>query len=353
MQLVPTPEQDELRAAVRALLDKQAPRAVRAAVDDHAPDDRDLWRRLGTELGVLGLAVPEELGGAGAGHVERAVLAEALGRALLPSPFLGSAVLATDLLVTLDDRSGLVGALATGERVAAAARVLGPAGDVTVRAGGTLDGSAGPVVDAEGADDLLVVVDGVVHRVEAGGPGVVRTPLRTLDPTRRHARVDLDGAPASRLGTLAPEALERVRDLAAVAIAAEQAGVMGAAVERTVAYVGDRVQFGRVIGSYQAVKHGCADMYAATEQAVSAVRAAAWAADHDPAELPLAAAVARVFVGPAAFAVANAMVQYHGGLGYTWEHDAHLFYKRAKADELLAGPPAAARARLADLMDVR
>jgi alkylation response protein AidB-like acyl-CoA dehydrogenase len=351
VQLVPTPEQDELRAAVRALLDKQAPKALRATVDDHAPDDRALWRRLGSELGVLGLAVPEELGGAGAGHVERAVVAEELGRALLPSPFLGSAVLATDLLVALDDRSGLLEALATGERVAAVAGVLAPAGDVAA-ADGALRGSAGPVIDAEGADDLLVVVDGAVHHVDATASGVVRTPLRTLDPTRRHARVDLDGAAATRLGHVGDEARQRLRDLAAVAIAAEQVGVMGAAVDRTVAYVGDRVQFGRPIGSYQAVKHGCADMYAATEQAVSAVRAAAWDADHDPADLPLAAAVARVFVGPAAFAVANAMVQYHGGIGYTWEHDAHLFYKRAKADELLTGPPGAARARLAELMEV-
>ncbi|MCD2195318.1 acyl-CoA/acyl-ACP dehydrogenase [Actinomycetospora endophytica] len=351
MQLVPTSEQDELRSAVRALLDKQAPRAVRATVDDGAGYDRDLWRRLGTELGVLGLAVPEELGGAGAGHVERAILAEELGRALLPSPFLGSAVLATDLLVGLDDRSGLLGALGSGERMAAVAGVLGPAGDVSVSGGG-LRGSAGPVVDATDADDLLVVVDGVVHHLDATGPGVVRTPLRSLDPTRRHARVDLDGAAATRLGSLDSDALQRVRDLATVAIAAEQTGVMGAAVDRTVAYVSDRVQFGRVIGSYQAVKHGCADMYASTEQAVSAVRAAAWAADHDPDALPLPAAVARVFVGPAAFAVTNSMVQYHGGIGYTWEHDAHLFYKRAKSDELLSGPPGAARARLAELMKV-
>ncbi len=332
MQLVPTPEQDELRAAVRALLDRHAHRAVRAAVDDHAPHDRDLWRRLGTELGVLGLAVPEELGGAGAGHVERAVVAEELGRALLPCPFLGSAVLAADLLVALDDRSGLVEALVSGERVVAVAGVLGPAGDVSV-SGGELHGSAGPVIDAAGA-------------------GVVRTPLRTLDPTRQYARVDLHAAAATRLGALTEDALDRVRDLAAVAIAAEQVGVMGAAVDRTVAYVGDRVQFGRPIGSYQAVKHGCADMYASTEQAVSAVRAAAWDADHDPEALPLAAAVARVYVGPAAFAVATAMVQYHGGIGYTWEHDAHLYYKRAKADELLTGPPGAARARLAALMGV-
>ncbi len=127
---------------------------------------------------------------------------------------------------------------------------------------------------------------------------------------------------------------------------------MAHAVERTVAYATEREQFGRQIGSYQAVKHGLADMYVATELATPCARAAAWAADHDPDGLALAAAVARVQVGPAAFAVADGMVRYHGGVGYTWEHDAHLHYKRAKADELLFGSPARHRARLADLIGV-
>ena len=345
MQLVPGPEAEELRAAVRSFLDKHAPAALRACVDDGSGYDLALWRRLGTELGVLGLAVPEELGGAGAGHVERAVLAEELGRSLLPSPFLGSAVLATDLLVALGDPTGLLPALVAGERVAAVVRPR--PGAVRVD-GARLTGAGGPVVDGDVADDLLVVVDGEVFGLDAAAPGVGRRTLRTLDPTRRQVRIELDDAPATRLGADAGT----VTDLARVALAAEQAGLMGAATERTVAYVGDRVQFGRPVGSYQAVKHGCADMYVATEQAVSAARAAAWTADHDRAALPLAAAVAEVFVGPAAFGVAAAMVLFHGGTGYTWEHDAHLFYKRAKADELILGTPARSRARLAELMEV-
>lgn len=361
MQLVGTAEQDELRAAVRALLERHAPAAVRATVDDGRPHDPGLWHRLGTELGVLGLVVPEELGGAGAGHVERAVVAEELGRALLPSPFLASSVLAADTLLALGDVD-LVPTIAAGERTGTVAvadggrdGLLAPGTGVTARprdGSWVVDGRVSPVLDGDTADVVLVYAhadDGPAFFATDGG---TRTPLRSLDPTRRYARLDLDATPATRLHGDAGAALARVRDLAAVALAAEQVGVMRSAVARTTAYVTDRVQFGRPVGSYQAVKHQCADMYSATEQADSAARAAAWTADHDPEALPLAAAVARVFVGPAAFSVANAMVLLHGGLGYTWEHDAHLHYKRAKADELLLGPPGTARARLADLMEV-
>lgn len=363
MQLVPTAEQEDLRTAVRDLLaDHAGPSAVRTAFGSDAGHDPDLWRRLGRDLGVLGLTVPEELGGAGAGHVDRAVVAEELGRALVPSPFLGSAVLAVDLLAELGDTT-LLPELASGERIGAVAvagapgpgGLLAPGG--TVKADGDrLTGHAGPVLDGAAADVLLVHADGDdgprFFRVDAHADGVRRTPLRSLDPTRRLAGIDLDGAGAVPLDGDAAAALARVADLAAAAVAAEQIGVMADAVERTVAYATEREQFGRRIGSYQAVKHGLADMYVATELATPCARAAAWAADHDPDGLPLAAAVARVQVGPAAFAVADGMVRYHGGIGYTWEHDAHLHYKRAKADELLFGSPARHRAHLAHLMGI-
>jgi alkylation response protein AidB-like acyl-CoA dehydrogenase len=363
VQLVPTAEQEDLRTAVRDLLaDHAGPEGVRTAFASESGHDPDLWRRLGRDLGVLGLTVPDELGGAGAGHADRAVVAEELGRALVPSPFLGSAVLAVDLLSTLGEME-LLGELASGERIGAVAvagapgpgGLLEPGGSVEAE-GGRLSGHAGPVLDGAAADVLLVLAedgDGPrFFRVDAGADGLRRTPLRSLDPTRRLAGIDLDGVPATALDGDATAALARVADLAAAALAAEQIGVMAHAVERTVAYAGEREQFGRPIGSYQAVKHGLADMYVATELATPCARAAAWAADHDPDGLPLAAAVARVQVGPAAFAVADGMVRYHGGVGYTWEHDAHLHYKRAKADELLFGSPTRHRARLAELIGV-
>ncbi len=370
MDLVLTSEQQELRAAVRDLLtDHAGSAAVRATMVGERGYDADLWHRLGSDLGVLGLAVPEELGGAGAGHVERSVLAAELGRALVPSPFLASSVFALDTLMALPSqpaRDDLVPALASGERIAALAVAEGGSGVFDPGAGATrarrsgdgwaLDGRKTPVLSAEAADVL------VVHAVTEEGPalflveghaaGLTRTRLTSLDPTRRLARIDLAGAPAVRLEGDAAAALSAAGDRGAVALAAEQSAGIARAMELTVDYAKVRVQFGRPIGSYQAVKHGCADMYAAWEQSESAVRHAAWAADHDPGALPLAAAVASVYVGPRYFEVATGMVQYHGGIGYTWEHDAHLFYKRAKSDELLLGTPGARRAHLADLLDI-
>jgi alkylation response protein AidB-like acyl-CoA dehydrogenase len=366
MRLLLDAEQEALRAAVRDLLTDRAGSAqVRAAMESDTGIDRDLWTRLGRDLDVLGLVVPEKLGGAGAGHVERAVVAEELGRALAPSPFLASAVLATDALLALDDAAAqqdLLPRMVSGEIVVAlaAAEPGAPWGPgrttATETAGGwTLDGVKTPVVAGDLADEFLVVAnapDGTAwFRVAAAD--VTRTTLTSLDPTRRLASVTLTGAAAVRLESADPRAtLERVADLAAVALAAEQLGGLQKVLETTTEYAKIRVQFGRAIGSYQAVKHGLADMYSAWEQALSAVRYAAWAADHAPDELGTAAALVASYVGPAYFAAAAAGVQYHGGIGYTWEHDAHLYYKRAKSTELLFGSVASQRARLADRLDI-
>ena len=185
---------------------------------------------------------------------------------------------------------------------------MGPLARAVARDDG-LHGTLAPVVDGVAADVLLVyatTADGpAFFRVDADAPGLVRTPLRTLDPTRRLARVTQDGTPGTRLDGEAPAALAHVTDLAAVALAAGQLGVLRAALERTVAYAKARIQFGRAIGSYQAVKHGCADMAVALELGESALRHAAWAADHDRPALPLAAATAQAYLGPAAFAGAR------------------------------------------------
>ncbi|MEV1291484.1 acyl-CoA dehydrogenase family protein [Pseudonocardia sp. NPDC049635] len=365
MTLVLDSEVEELRASVRRFLADKAPSERVRAVSDSGPGyDPDVWSGLAAQ-GVLGLVVPEELGGGGAGHVERAVVAEELGRALTPVPFLASAVLAVDALQSLDDdaaRTEFLPRLAAGDLLGTVA--VAERGGEWDRTGGLttaterdgrweLTGVKTPVLAGQTAGLVLVLArtgDGPAwFAVDGAAPGLARDRLNTLDPTRRLARLTFDATPARPLVSADPAAaLDTVADLAAVALAAEQTGLMQRAMELTVEYATLRVQFGRPIGSYQAVKHGCADVYSAWEHAVSVVRHAAWSADHDRAELPVAAALAQTWTGPAAFAAATAMVQYHGGVGYTWEHDAHLFYKRAKSAEQLLGSPAGHRARLAD-----
>ncbi|MCW0214609.1 MAG: acyl-CoA/acyl-ACP dehydrogenase [Pseudonocardia sp.] len=376
MQLVLDPEQQELRSAVRKFLADQAPSArVRAAMESADGFDRELWRRMATELGLLGLAVGEQYDGAGAGHVERAIVQEELGRALAPSPFLGSAVLATDTLLALDDeaaRADLLPRMVAGELIAAVAVAEGSGawdrtgGATTASRSGdswALDGTKTAVVAGDVADVLLVLAstpgqDGGSSspgwfRVDASASGVTRTTLTTLDPTRRLAKIAFAGAPATALTSSdAAAALDLVADLAAVALAAEQIGGLERSLEMATDYAKVRVQFGRQIGSYQAVKHGLADIYSDWEQGLSALRYASWAADHARDELPLAAALVATYVGPAYFRAGTLNVQYHGGIGYTWEHDAHLYYKRAKSTELLFGSPAQHRARLADRLGV-
>jgi alkylation response protein AidB-like acyl-CoA dehydrogenase len=354
VKLVLDAEQEDLRATVRRLLtDRSAPAAVREVMAGDRGDDPALWKSL-AELGVLGLVVPEELGGAGAGHVERAVVLEELGRALTPSPFLASAVLATDVLLALDDdplRTELLAALVAGDKVGAV--VIGVT--ATERDGGwrLAGGSPVPTLAAAVADVLLVHTDAGWFAVDAGADGLAVKPLTSLDPTRRLAAVSFADTPARPLRSADPKAvLDLVTDLVAVALAAEQVGGMGRALELTVAYAKVRVQFGRQIGSYQGVKHGLADIYSDWEHALSIVRWAAWVADNDRAELPVAASLAQTYLGPAYFRAATGMVQYHGGIGYTWEHDAHLYYKRAKSSQLLFGPTSEHRARLADRIGV-
>lgn len=359
MDLLPDAEQEQLGTAVRDLL-----------ADGRAADPDGTWTRLGRELDVLGLVVPEALGGAGAGQAERAVVAQELGRALSPVPFLGSAVLAVDTLLLLDDEAAaaeLLPGLARGEKRATVAvaesgdgGVLEPGSATAATADGPrwrLHGVKEPVVDALGADVLLVLAtaeDGpAFFRVDAGEVGLAVTQLCSLDLARPLARITFDGASAHRLTGDASAALAGVADRAALALGAEQVGGMTRAVELTLAYVKDRHQFGRPIGSYQAVKHQCADMYVAQELSTALLRRACWAADHAPERFPQAARLLAAHAGPAFFAVARSMVQLHGGLGYTWEHEAHRFYRRGKADRLLPGSPARHRARLADLLDER
>lgn len=333
MRLVPDAEQDQLRASVRKLLTDHAPAGRVREVMEDGGFDRDLWRRLSAEVGLTGLVVPEDHGGSGAGHVERAIALEELGRAVAPVPFFASAVLATDTALALSDQEALsglasgdtIGTLATGENWAPAEVTA------TERDGGwVLDGHAPFVLSGETAD-LVYVYNGDWFAVTEG---FSRKPLKTLDLTRPVARLEFTATPARKLAG-GGSVLDRIRDLAAVALAAEQVGGLGRVLELTTDYAKARVQFGRAIGSYQAVKHKLADLAVVWEQAVSLTRHAAWTADFDEPGLALAAATAQSFTGPAYFQAAVDGVQLHGGIGYTWEHEAHLYYKRAKSSELL------------------
>ncbi len=343
MKLLLSQEQRELRAAVRAFLGAASPLPkVREGYDP------EVYARLSGELGLSGLIVAEEYGGAGAGFAELAVVLEETGAALLPGPFLAT-TFAAIALARVPDKE-LLTAIAEGRIAATLAQ---PAIDVIADevAGGsaTVTGTLAQVLSGMEADVLVTPAltgDGVVMvAVELTGEGVTRTALETLDLTRGQAGIELAGARARVLG---PRPEDGIADRLAVALAAEQLGVMRAALDAIVAYAKIRVTFGRYIGSYQGVKHKLADMHCKLEQAESIVRYAAWAADESPGELPEAAALAQAYVGRACFEVARDHLLLHGGVGYTWEHDAHLYYKRAKTDEVLLGPPRVHRARLAE-----
>ncbi|UBU10817.1 acyl-CoA dehydrogenase family protein [Nonomuraea gerenzanensis] len=340
MKLVLSQEQQELRSAVRDFLRTASP--LPKVRDGYDPQ---VYARLNGELGLSGLVVPEEYGGAGAGMAELAVALEETGAALLPGPFLATAFAALGLTQVPDKE--LQSGIAEG-RIAATLDHTELAYD-----GGKASGTLAQVLSGGDADVLVAPArdggDLVMVVVELAGPGVTRTALEPLDLTRGQARIVLDGAPARVLGP-APET--GVFDRLCVALAAEQLGVMRAALDAIVAYAKIRVAFGRYIGSYQGVKHKLADMHCKLEQAESIVRYAAWAADESPDELPGAAALAQAYVGRACFEVARDHLLLHGGIGYTWEHDAHLFYKRAKADEVLLGPPRIHRARLGQLLEL-
>ncbi|GIH26792.1 acyl-CoA dehydrogenase [Acrocarpospora phusangensis] len=327
MNLLLTGEQRELRAAVRSFLTTVNPR------DGYAPSG---YERLNGELGLGGLIVPEEYGGSGAGHRDLAVVLEETGAALLPGPFLAT-VFAAIVLGELGAKEQLA-AIAAGTPA-----TVGPlwGGGVT-ESGGALTGEA---LFVNGAEAELVLVRTPQGVFACRGTA---SPVETLDITRSQARIRFDGEPALALGELPA----RASDLIAVALAAEQLGVLRAALAAIVEYAKVRVAFGRQIGSYQGVKHKLADLHCALEQAESIVRYAAWTADEDPEELPKAAALAQAYVGRACFQAAKESLLLHGGIGFTWEHDAHLYYKRAKSDEVLLGPPRIHRAKLADLLEL-
>lgn len=348
-----TDEARALREAVRDLLDdRSAPEAVREAMVSARGFDAELWSVLCGQIGVAGLAVPEEYGGAGATMAEVHVVLDELGRTLTPCPMLGSAVLGAQAVLAVGDDPAcerLLPGIAAGETIAALVwtgedGTWRPDAPAVTAEHEVLDGAAHYVLDGDIADVLLVAArtaDGVgLFEVDPQAPGVRCVQTQALDQTRRLARVELSGVAAQRLGEgdYTP-ALRRVRDLGLVAVSAEQVGAARRALELTVAYTGQRKQFGRPIGGFQALKHRMADVHVANEAARSTSHAALRSALDDGDELFTDAVVAKVRCSDALRQSAAEMIQLHGGIAITWEHDAHLYFKRANGAAQLFGSP--------------
>jgi len=351
-------EQDELRRTVRAFLDQKSPETeVRRLMETDEGYDPAVWRQMGEQLGLQGLAIPEELGGSGYSFRELAIVLEEMGRVLLAAPFFSSAVLAASALLHSGDDAAqkeLLPAVASGATIATVA-VAEDSGrwdvdsvELAARRDGdgfALSGTKSFVVDGLIADLILVVARTAqgpsLFSVDGASPGLARTSLFAMDQTRKLARLEFSDTPARLVGAggAAAPMLERTLQLAAVGLAHEQLGGAQRCLEMATQYAKDRIQFGRPIGSFQAVKHKCADMLVAVELARSAAYYAAWCAATLDGDLPVAAAMAKSYCSEAYFSVAAENIQVHGGIGFTWEHPAHLYFKRAKSSELLFGDP--------------
>jgi alkylation response protein AidB-like acyl-CoA dehydrogenase len=359
-------EQEELRASVRRFLADRAPiSAVRELMDTTDGLDAAVWKQAGEQLGLQGIAIPEEYGGAGYTFVEQAIVLEELGAALYGGPYLASAVLAATALLASGDegaRAEFLPGIASGELIATLAFTeedgsWDPAAiklAATADGGGwQLDGRKSFVLDGHTAGLVLVAArtgeDLSLFAVDAGAEGLVRTALPTLDQTRKLARLDFAGVSARLIGAVGDGSaiLARVLDVAAIAQAAEQLGGAQRALDMAVEYAKVRHQFGRPIGSFQAIKHRCADLLLEVESLRSAVQYAAAAVAEDSAEIPMVASLVKAYASDVYFHVAAENIQIHGGIGFTWEHDAHLYFKRAKASELFLGDASYHREHLA------
>jgi alkylation response protein AidB-like acyl-CoA dehydrogenase len=374
MNLGVSAEQRELRNSVRRFLAERAPLTrVRELMETADGIDPDVWRQASTQLGLPGIAVPEEYGGAGFSFAEQAIVLEELGAALFTGPYLASAVLAATALLASDDeeaRKDLLPGIAAGETVATLAFTEdgGSWDPASIRLAATpddtgwrLDGHKSFVLDGHTADLILAVAAAgtggklslfavnAVDAVDAGAIGLTRHALPTLDQTRKLARLAFDGTPARLVGEpgAALAVLDRTLDVAAIALAAEQLGGAQRALDMAVAYAKVRQQFGRPIGSFQAIKHRCADLLLEVESLRSAVGYAAAAVAAGSTEVPVLAPLLQAYASEVYSHVAGENIQIHGGIGFTWEHDAHLYLKRAKASELFLGDASYHRDHLA------
>ena len=364
-------EQEELRKTVRSFLDSKSPETeVRRLMDTDDGYDPAVWSQMGEQMGLQGLAIPEEFGGSGYSFVELGVVLEEMGRALLCAPYFSTVVLAANTLLQSGDdaaKKDFLPGIAAGETIATLAYTE-PSGKwdesgVTMEAtqdgeGWTLNGTKMFVLDGHTADLIIVAArtaGGVsLFTVVGDADGLTRTALSTMDQTRKQAKLEFAGTPARLLGTEGQgwAVLSTVLDLAAVALAAEEVGGGQKVLDMAVEYAKVRVQFGRPIGSFQAIKHKCADMLLEVESAKSAAYYGMWCAAEMNDELPSVASLAKAYCSEAYFHAAAENIQIHGGIGFTWEHPAHLYFKRAKSSELLFGDPTYHRELLAQRIGI-
>jgi alkylation response protein AidB-like acyl-CoA dehydrogenase len=369
-----TEEQEELRSAARAFLaDHSSSEQVRRAMESDLGYEPEVWKRVGAELGWTAVTIPEEFGGIGLGDVELVALMEIMGEHLFCAPYFASVCLGAGALLvagSAEQKAEHLPAIAEGRTLATLAYAESESGaeptDLAMLAepadaGFVLRGVKRFVVDGAAADLLVVAAREPGSRGEAGislflvpsgSPGLRVTPLPTMDPTRRQAEVALDGVRVPSSARLdGPEgggaSLREILDRAAIALAAEQVGGAQRCLDLSVAYAKEREQFGRPIGSFQAIKHKCADMMVRVESARSAAYYAACVAAEAVPELSGAASLAKAYCSEAYFHCAGAAIQIHGGVGFTWEYDPHLYFKRAQASEHLLGDPTWHRERIA------
>jgi alkylation response protein AidB-like acyl-CoA dehydrogenase len=367
--LIATDEQEELRQTVRKFLEAKSPEAVvRRRMDEPDGHDDALWRQMADQLGLQGIALPEEYGGLGFGAVELAIIMEEMGRVLCTEPFFGSAVLAASVVLGCGEEAAkakLLPAIASGRMIACFAGDLDPATNRPVERlglrqtvhGYRLTGEALAVTGADVADTMIVAAedesgDVLVAQLPAGAAGASVIPLTTVDLTRRQSRLRFSGAEVEIIGRAGEHSarLREALDLAIVALAAEQVGGADRCVHMGVDYAKQRVQFGRTIGSFQAIKHMCANMLMSVELSRASAAWGAWTASNEPANLRQAASFVKAYCGDVYFDVASQNIQLHGGIGFTWDYPAQLYFKRAKSTQVVLGSPADHRRALATLL---
>jgi alkylation response protein AidB-like acyl-CoA dehydrogenase len=364
-------EQEELRKVVKDFLNAKSDEAtVRELMDTESGYDTAVWSQMGEQMGLQGLIIPEEFGGSGYGYVELIVVLEEMGRRLLCAPYFSTVVLAANTLMHSGDAAAqakYLPGIASGETIATLAFTEANGkwdeSGITMEASGsgdswTLNGEKMYVLDGHTAGLVLVAArtgSGVsLFAVNGNAAGLTRTALSTMDQTRKQARLGFANVSGELIGTEGGgwDVLSTVLDLAAVGLAAEQVGGAQECLEMAVQYAKDRVQFGRPIGSFQAIKHKCADMLLEVESAKSAAYYAGWCASEMNDELPSVASLAKSYCSEAYFHTTAENIQIHGGIGFTWEHPAHLYFKRAKSSELLFGDPTYHRELLAQRIGI-
>ena len=351
-----TQEQEELRESARRLLGEKSTSAdVRRLSEGDETFDPDTWKQI-AELGWLGIAIPEEYGGLGYSFVELFVLLEEMGRRLLVAPFFSSIVLAApaiELAGNDQQKKNLLAPIAEGSLRSTLAFGEGVTASKSAD-GHLLEGTQAHVLDGADADNIIVATDAGLFVVEGNAQGLERTALTTLDETRRFATLTFSSTPAELLGEAGngEAILEKVLDRARIALAGEAVGGAQECLEQTTQYAKERTQFDRPIGSFQAIQHRLADLYMEVEMARSAAYYAAWAAAEDSDEVSKVAPLAKAYCTETFFHAASESIQIHAGIGFTWEHDAHLYFKRAQSSALFLGTATENREQLAQKLEI-